>query len=205
MKSLLFVIALILSKWSFGQEKKLFKDYFNEFHVSVNHGIPLFPADRTFFGGGLGISHVFCADKIISFRTGLDFQLFHEWDEFGEPAHYSSVKNIHYFFVDLSAPLMMRLNVSRFFVEFGANVGVGVGGRMRSTVSSYTPYQPTTTTEQKSRTGSGFWFGPALGIGTLIPLNEKLDLLVRPDIQLNWNIFEHMNLYGRLCVGIRLK
>nr|WP_294857973.1 hypothetical protein [uncultured Fluviicola sp.] len=179
------------------------KHLFNEFHASVNHGIPLYTEDRTFFGTGLGAGKVFRAEKIVAFRSGLELQLFHCWQA-NDPSHFTNGSNIHSYFVDLSVPVIMRINISHFFVELGGNVGVGVGGRKQETTYSSSTGQ-TVMTVQKSRTGSGFWLGPAFGIGTLIPLNERLDLLIRPDVQLNWQIYGGMDLYGRLSVGIHLK
>ena len=50
----LVLIALIGSfGFCFGQENKTFKDYFNEFHVSINHGVPLNANDVLFLVVGL--------------------------------------------------------------------------------------------------------------------------------------------------------
>ncbi len=206
MNRILFIIcsSLFWNLNSFAQEKEPdLKHLFNEFHVSVNHGIPLYPEDRTFFGTGFGAGKVFRAEKIVAFRSGLELQLFHCWQSNSDdPKPYS--ENIHSYFVDFSVPLALRINISHFFVEFGGNVGVGVGGRKHETVYSSSMGQAVMTV-QKSRTGSGFWLGPAFGIGTLIPLNERMDLLIRPDVQLNWQIYNGMDLYGRLCIGVHLK
>ena len=206
MRILLFFILIGSLNGVIAQEKEQpLKNLFNEFHASVNHGIPLFMQDRTFFGVGLGANKVFRSDKIVAFRTGLELQLFHSWQANGDPSHFSYTENIHSYFLDLSVPLALRMNINHLFVEVGGNIGVGVGGQRRETYSSFPLGQPTVTTEQKTKTGSGFWLGPAVGIGTLISLNERLDLLIRPDVQLNWQIYDGLNLYARLCVGIHLK
>lgn len=187
---------------SFTQEKEQpLRNLFNEYHVSVNHGI-----GNGFFGGGLGANHVFNPDKIVSFRTGIDFQFFHVWGNAADPSHYSSTKDIRYSYVDLNVPIIMRINIKWMFMELGGNLGIGITGQQRATVTSYSDYEPPVETEIKDSWNPGISLGPVFGIGTLIPLNEKLDLMIRPDVGASvYFQQEFVNLYGRLCVGLHLK
>ena len=57
MRRLLFIGLLVLSFSGLAQDKKQFRDCFNEFHASVNHGIPFGGYTKTFFGGGLGMQY----------------------------------------------------------------------------------------------------------------------------------------------------
>lgn len=192
---------------AFGQEKEpSLKNLFNEFHVSANHGIPLYSKNRSFFGAGLGANKVFRSEKIIAFRTGLEFQLFHTWDDVGDPSHFSAIKNIHRTGIDLNVPIMLRINIQKMFIELGGNIGTGVVGWERYTNYSFPMGQPTVQTEQKQGWSSGFFLGSTAGMGGLIPLNEKMDLLIRPDVGANLYFYGgFLHLYGRLCIGIHLK
>ncbi|MNJ82984.1 hypothetical protein D3C87_03970 [compost metagenome] len=197
-------LILMISASSFSQEKEQkLKNLFNEFHVSVNHGIG---SGRTFFGAGLGANKVFRAEKIVAFRTGIEFQLFHTWDDVGDPSHFSAIKNIHRNHIDFMVPVAMRINIQRMFIELGGNVGVGVVGWERFTYLSFPLGKPTVQTERKEGWTPGFSMGLMGGIGGLIPLNEKLDLLIRPDVGASVYFHgEFLNLYARLCIGIHLK
>ncbi len=203
MRFLLFIVVMGFSLSSFGQEKEQpLKNLFNEFHASVNHEL-----GKGFFGGGLAANHVFRPDKIVSFRTGLDFQFFHSWsDSENSHSYYSSVKDVHYSYVDLTIPIVLRINIRWVFIELGANLGVGIAGQRRATVTSYYDQQPSVVTTTKGSWNPGISVGPVLGIGARIPLNEKLDLLIRPDVGISMAFNqEFSNLYGRLCIGIHLK
>nr|WP_294857971.1 hypothetical protein [uncultured Fluviicola sp.] len=93
MRLTIFCIPYFCLSFAFAQEEKQpLKNLFNEFHASVNHEM-----GNGFFGGGLGVNHVFRPDKVVAFRTGLDFQFFHAWSD-SEDSHsyYSSVKDVHY-------------------------------------------------------------------------------------------------------------
>jgi hypothetical protein len=205
MKFWIFLFLFIgLLNCAFGQAKEQpLRNLFNEFHASVNHEL-----GTGFFGGGLAANHVFRPDKIVSFRTGLDFQFFHNWsDSENSHSYYTSVKDIHYSYVDLTIPIVLRINIRWVFIELGVNLGVGIAGQRRATVTSYNDQPPfVVETTTKGSWNPGISVGPVLGIGALIPLNEKLDLLIRPDVGLSGSFTEDFSsLYGRLCVGIHLK
>ncbi|MDR0803201.1 hypothetical protein [Fluviicola sp.] len=203
---LIFGFTLMFLSSVFSQEKK--QKPVNEFHVSVNHGIPLSSLERTFFGVGLGVSHVFHSEKVAAFRTGLEFQFFHAWaGSLADHSHYSSSSNVHYSYVDFTIPLLLRINISWAFIELGVCFGTNLFGQERATVTSYYDYQPSIQTTGKRAWNPGISAGPVAGIGILIPLNEKLDLLIRPDagVSAYFREEQYMNLYARLCVGIHLK
>ena len=202
MRMIYFTIFMLFYNASVAQEKEqTLKKLFNEFHVSVNHSL-----GNGFFGGGLGANHVFRPDKVFSFRTGLDLQFFHTWGNSGDPSHYSSTKDIRWAYADLTIPIVMRFNIKYVLIELGGNLGVGIAGQQRATVTTYSDYQPSVEIKTKDFWNSGFSVGPVFGIGTLIPLNEKLDLLIRPDIGASVHFQqEFLNVYGRLCIGIHLK
>ena len=202
MKFLLIIGSMFFLLSTFAQEKEQpLKNLFNEYHVSVNHGI-----GNGFFGGGLGVNHVFRPDKVVSLRMGMDFQFFHTWADSEQPSHYSSAKNVHYSYVDLTVPILMRINIRQLFIELGGNIGAGISGQRKATVTSYSDYQLPVETQTKGSWNPGFSVGPVFGIGARIPLNEKLDLIIRPDV--GASIYfrqEFLHFYGRLCMGIHLK
>ncbi|MDR0803202.1 hypothetical protein [Fluviicola sp.] len=203
----------------FGQEKK-FKDYFNEFHVSLNHGVPFYllysglvPEERTFFGGGLGISHVFRADRVVGARAGLELECFHIWDRGGFPPEFDyAVKNRHFYLTNLTIPINLRLSFgrkTRFIFELGGRFGLILFPVVVADVGHYSSDWEGEVFVREKRAGNvGLGIaGLNTGIGMNVPLNEKLDLLIRPDAGANLFSLEdtRINLYGRLCVGIHLK
>ncbi|MGV3613487.1 MAG: hypothetical protein ACO1N0_21185 [Fluviicola sp.] len=202
MKLKLVTIAILLLNGAFAQEKEQpLKNLFNEFHASVNH-----PLGNGFLGGGLGANRIFRPDKVFSFRTGLDFQFFHVWGNAADPSHYSSTKDVRWAYADLIIPIVMRFNIKYVFIELGGNLGVGIAGQQRATVTDFSNYQSFVVTNTKDSWSSGFSIGPMFGVGTLIPLNEKMDLLIRPDIGASVHFRqEFSNFYARLCIGIHLK
>lgn len=211
----LVVLFLVVSFSGFTQEKKKrFKDYFNEFHVSVNHGVPLNANDRAFFGGGLGMNHVFRADRTVGARAGLELELFHVTDyNVGPPESDRVRKNQHFYLTSLTIPLNLRLGFghkTRFFFELGGRAGFVVLGYytadvLQAGVNNDYYFEHVKTT--KVPVGAGT-VGLTSGIGTSVPLNEKLDLVIHPDFGANLFFFDYHDriyLYGRLCVGIHLK
>jgi hypothetical protein len=113
---------------------------------------------------------------------------------------------VHYSYVDLAIPVLLRINIRWVFIELGVNLGVGIAGQRRATVTTYSDFQPSVETTTKGSWNPGFSAGPALGIGGRIPLNEKVDLLIRPDVGISSSFGkEFSNWYGRLCLGIHLK
>lgn len=206
-KSNILVLICMQLFSAFGQEKEpSLKKLFNEFHVSANHGIPINSGIRTFFGAGLGANKVFRSEKMIAFRTGLDFQFFHTWGNSGDPAHYSSISNVHYSYLDLTIPVVLRINIGMTFIELGGNLGLGILGQKRYTQHTSFDNQASTEIIKKESLNQGFSVGPVFGVGVLIPMNEKLDLLIRPDVGASVYFKEEFtNVYARLCIGIHLK
>jgi hypothetical protein len=200
MKVNLLLVIFAFSISCFAQEKEQpLKNLFNEFHISVNHGI----GDGS-FGGGLGVNHVFHPDKVISFRTGLDFQYFSNQTYSNPPSHFGSPYYYYCSYVDLTIPLIMRINIKWVFIELGGNLGVGITGQKRGVLTDYS--QPLLETTTNDSWNPGVSVGPMFGIGARIPLSEKLDLLIRPDVGASISLDQEFgNLYGRLCVGVRLK
>jgi hypothetical protein len=200
MRLLLSLILMSFLNWGFTQEKEQpLRNLFNEYHASVNHGI----GDGS-FGGGVGVNHVFNPDKVISFRTGLDFQFFSSQTYSNPPSHFGSPYDYYCSYVDLSIPFIMRINIKWVFIELGGNLVAGIAGQKRGILTYYSQPLPETTT--KDSWNPGFSVGPLLGIGARIPINEKLDLLIRPDVGANISLDQEFgNLYGRLCVGLHLK
>ena len=197
--SLIFIFMSFLNR-SFTQEKEQpLNKLFNEFHTSINHGI----GDGS-FGAGLGVNHVFNPDKVVSFRTGLDFQFFSDQRYSDPPSHFGSPYDYYCSYVDLSIPFIMRINIKWVFMELGGNLVAGIAGQKRGILTYYSQPLPETTTADSWN--PGFSVGPLVGIGARIPLTEKLDLLIRPDVGASISLDRQFgNLYGRLCVGIHLK
>lgn len=202
MRILLLFVLIGSLNFTFGQEKEQpLKNLFNEFHASVNRGF-----GEGFFGGGVGINHVFRPEKIFALRTGLEFQFFHAWASMDHHSHYASYENEQCSYTYLSIPIVMRINIRWAFIELGANVGTGISGTRKATVTSNNDQAPATVTNIKESWNPGLLLGPVFGIGARIPLNEKLDLLVRPDAGMSFDFKENFsNFYGRLCIGIHLK
>lgn len=211
MRIICFTILILFCSCSFAQEKEQpLKNLFNEFHVSVNHGVL---NERTFFGGGLGASHVFRADRIVGARAGLELELFHIHAGNTNPPYSDETrKNQHFYLTSLTFPINLRLSFGkkiRFLFELGGRGGFVVSRYSTADVlrtgPNYEAYFEHVKTN-KVAVGLGT-VGLNSGIGALIPLNEKLDLLVRPDFGVNLFFFDdpRIHFYGRLCIGIHLK
>ncbi|MGV3613488.1 MAG: hypothetical protein ACO1N0_21190 [Fluviicola sp.] len=211
MKLKLVTIAILLLNGAFAQEKEQpLKNLFNEFHASVNHG---FLNNRTFFGGGLGASHVFRADRVLGARVGLEFELFHIHTGNTSPPYSDETRrNQHFYLTSLTFPINLRLSFGkkiRFLFELGGRGGFVVSRYSTADVLRTGPNYETYFEHVKTnKVAVGLaTVGVNSGIGTLIPLNEKFDLLVRPDVDANLFFFDdaRIHLYARLCVGIHLK
>lgn len=214
MKQLFFFVLLLQFLPAFCQEKERRPGVLiNEYHVSANHGIPLYSDDRTFFGGGLGISHVFRPNRVVGARIGLEADFFHIWKGNTQPPESDKTRqNQHFYLTKVSLPVNLRITLgrkARFLIELGGRFGLIVSAYYTADVLQTGSDYETFFEHQKTAhgpVGLGF-FGLNSGIGTLIPLNEKLDLLIRPDVGANLYFREtaDLNLYARLCIGIHIK
>ena len=100
MKIQLLLIACGFLNWGFGQteKKQSFKNLFNEFQVSVNHGAA---NPKTFFGAGIGASHVFKPDRVVGSRVGLEVDFFHFWGgDITPPYSTETRRNQHFSILD---------------------------------------------------------------------------------------------------------
>lgn len=196
-----------------------------EFHGSVNHPLSS-REDRTFFGGGAGANILFRDSRIFNFKTGMEVNYFHTWDESAYGGKMSSATDVHYRYVIVSFPVFMRLTFGerfKWFLETGAYLGICPGGNRRYTSTSYGP-SPGNISEavysQSYRTGLSIT--PAAGLGVRFPLSERIDLFLKPEfafVKSNLAANGHKNTYGpgdhtdfndwytyvRFCVGIHLK
>ena len=127
MKFYLFLIIVGVSISCFAQEvnKQSLKNLFNEFQISVNYGAA---NPRTFFGVGIGASHVFRSDRALGSRVGLEVDFFHFWSGEITPPYSNDVrKNQHYYSTNVSVPFALQLNFGnqiRFLFELGGRLGV---------------------------------------------------------------------------------
>lgn len=208
--SLFFLLTSCLNL-CFAQEKKTFKDYFNEFHISVNHGVPLNANDRPFFGGGLGMSHVFRADRTVGARAGLELDFFHFWDKGGFD-HFleQTIVNKHLYLTSLSVPINLRINLGEkknFHIELGGRLGFNLYSWYEADIlHSDSGNQPYFVHERHPGGPVGFAFaGVNSGIGVRIPFNEKLDFLIRPTFQMNIYNLDRLHFYTQLNLGVHLK
>ncbi|TSJ45532.1 hypothetical protein [Fluviicola chungangensis] len=128
MKNRILIFFFLLSGSGFSQlDEQSLRNLFNEFHVSVNHGIG---SERNFFGAGLGVNHVFRADQALGARVGLQADFYHFWNggvsgpEFNK---YESRYNQHFNALNISVPIAMQVNFGysvRYLFEMGAELGV---------------------------------------------------------------------------------
>ncbi|MNE18885.1 hypothetical protein D3C87_03950 [compost metagenome] len=116
-----------------------------------------------------------------------------------------------FYFTTISIPANLQLNFGRnirFSFEAGARFGIVAYMVYKADVlrtgPSYGPYG-TFEYERRSKVFSSGFVGLNSGIGAKIPLNERMDLLIRPTIQINGYFIDMMKLYGQLQVGIHLK
>lgn len=183
-----------------------------EFHYSVNHASSLNTPDRTFFGGGIGGNVIF-GEKVVGFKTGVEFNFFHVWTPTLYAGHYTNQTNVHYQFVTLSIPAIVRFSFGeefKFFVESGAYLGIGYG-KMKYDYFSWSAYNNPSVKGQESRDYfSGLSLTPTIGLGGRFPLSESVDLMLKPEFAFVMNQENNKGqitrfFYGRFCVGIHLK
>jgi hypothetical protein len=208
------IICLLCSvQVIFGQERNLkFKDYFNEFHISVNHGVPFYPAEKTFFGGGLGMNHVFRANRVVGARAGLEIDFLHFWSKGESPPEYDqTILNQHLYLTSLCIPINLQINFGgnlRFLFEMGGRLGFNLYSFYSGDVLHTKPNYETYFVHEKNNRGGpvGLAFaGVNSGLGVRIPCNEKFDFVVRPTLQLNIYDLDRLHFYGKVNLGIHLK
>ncbi|MNU98143.1 hypothetical protein D3C71_882470 [compost metagenome] len=186
-----------------------------ELHGSVNHPLK---GVRTFFGGGFGANVVFMDDRKISLKTGFETNFFHTWNKSKYTGKMSGSSNVHYKFLNLSIPLMFRINVgqrARFFLEAGAYLGIPLTGTSTSRFKT-TPTGPNKpfTDEIRTENFNGYFsLSPAVSLGGIFPVSQRIDLILKPEFlfQKNFGVFDgpvsDFNAkfyYVRLCLGIRI-
>lgn len=186
-----------------------------ELHASVNHPLG---GTRTFYGGGLGANIFFWDERKLSFKTGFETNFFHTWNENVYVGHMASSTNVHYNFWNLSIPVMLRVSGGKrvkFFLEAGGYLGIPLAGtstsRYRTTPTG--PGQPFTDEIRTEKFKGYFSLSPAVSLGGIFPVSQRLDLIVKPEFvfQKNFNVYDgpvdDFNAkfsYVRLCVGIRI-
>jgi hypothetical protein len=189
-----------------------------ELHFSANHPLSSNPEDRTFYGGGFGANLVFRDNKPLSFKTGLEANFFHTWNKSVYLGHTSGESNVHYNLWNLSIPVLLRLNVgqkAKFFLEAGAYLGIPLAGSTTSTYHLDATYPGGTNVNElrKEKVGGYFSVSPAVSLGGIFPVSERVDLLLKPELLLQKNFgvydgpgndFNERFVYIRLCLGIRI-
>ncbi|MNK12760.1 hypothetical protein D3C87_308360 [compost metagenome] len=221
MKNAFLIILFFVSGSVFAQEQvqKTTKQVISgfEFHASVNHPLSTKSNMRTFYGGGFGANMLFRSSRPVSFKTGVEFNYFHTWDESVYAGHLSGQTNIHYQYAVVSIPAIVRFDFGKkfkLFAELGGYLGIPVGGSRRADYSSYDPYNGTIFKGIKHESYTpGLSVSPTIGLGGRFPLSERIDLLLKPeftfviselDADSNPDFNKHF-FYGRFCAGIHLK
>ncbi|TSJ45530.1 hypothetical protein [Fluviicola chungangensis] len=216
MRILLLFVLIGSLNFTFGQEKEQpLKNLFNEYQISINHGAA---NPRTFFGGGLGAGHVFRSDKTVGSKVGLEADFFHFWNgEITPPYSNEPRRNQHYYSTNISVPFAFQLNFGtpiHFLIELGGRLGVNVHTQYSADV-----YQTAIDSEsfgkfeyEKTTLSLGAFLGLNGGVGVIIPLNERCNLVLKPDVGLNLysgkpdfavNAGPPANAYIRINFGLR--
>lgn len=198
-----------------------------ELHASVNHPLnwssendswSSAPEVRTFYGGGLGANVVFADASTASFKTGLEVNFFHTWNESVYTGHTTGKSNVHYRFWNLSIPAMLRIHVGkrvRFFLDAGFYLGIPLTGRMTSNYHAYptAPGEVGVNEVREEKFEGYFSLTPAISLGGIFPVSKRIDLFVKPEFlfQKNFGVydtpvsdFNEKFSYLRLCSGIRI-
>lgn len=208
-------LLLVVSSWMHSNMYAQQRIPVFELHASGNHPLG---NTRTFFGGGFGVNAVFMDDRKLSLKTGFEVNFFHTWNQSEYMGHMSSASNVHYQFWNLSIPLMIRLNVgerARFFLEAGMYLGIPIAGTSTFKYTSYgtSPQNPGYSKIVTRDFGGYFSISPAVGLGGIFPLTQRLDLIVKPELLLQKNFgvydgpvadFNERFRYVRFCLGIRI-
>lgn len=214
MKNYLIICFLSLTGSVVAQiDEQSLKNLFNEFHVSVNHGIG---SEKNFFGAGFGANHVFKADQALGTRIGLQVDFYHFWNEGvsgPEFNKYESRYNQHFNALNISVPLGLQVNFGyslRYLFELGAEVGANAYTRYSADIhNSFNA--PGVNEHVNSKINLGAFLGFNMGVGVRVPFNDALSLLIKPGIGVQAYIsgFKSDGLtvgngYAKLTLGILL-
>lgn len=189
-----------------------------ELHFSANHPLSSNSDDRTFYGGGFGANLVFRDNKTLSFKTGFEANFFHTWNKSVYLGHTSGESNVHYNLWNLSIPVLLRLNAgqrAKIFLEAGAYLGIPLTGSTTSMYHLDATYPGGTSVNElrKEKVEGYFSVSPAVSLGGIFPVSERMDLLLKPELlfQKNFGVYDGPSndfnerfLYIRLCLGIRI-
>lgn len=158
------------------------------------------------------MSHVFRADRTVGARAGLELDFFHFWDNGGfDHILEQTIINQHLYLTALSIPINLRINLGKrknFHVELGGRLGFNLYSFYEADILHYDSNSQSSYFVHERNPGGpvGFAFaGVNSGIGYLIPLNEKLDFLIRPTLQMNIYDLDGLHVYTQLNLGIHLK
>lgn len=214
MKNRILILFFLLSGSGFAQvDSQSLRNLFNEFHVSVNHG---FNSPKTYFGAGLGASHLFHPDRALGARVGLELDHYHFWrDNNPSPENkYQSRFNQHFNAVNITIPVNLQVNFGysvRSLFEMGFHLGVNIhtGYKADAVHSASVPY---TEEHIDTKIGLGALGGFNMGIGVRLPFNDAVSLLIKPGIGANiyfsdgsgYNNGMLSHAYAKLSIGILL-
>jgi|GEM_PF-4218815 len=215
MKKQLIILFFVLPLCSFSQMcGQPLKDLFNEFHVSINHGVG---SERTFFGAGLGANHLFHPDRALGARIGLEADFYHfAYDGGSSPEHkYETRFNQHFNAVNVSVPVDLQVNFGysvRYLFEMGFQLGMNIQTAYKADIYHHPMEAPATMEHIHSSISLGLLGGFNLGIGVRIPFNDAVSFLIKPSVganayfakvQANDGLASHA--YAKLTLGILLQ
>jgi hypothetical protein len=202
-----------------------------EFHSSVNHPLSS-KEDRTFYGAGIGTNILFRDTCVFNFKTGIEVNYFHTWDESAYGSKMWSRENVHYQYVVLSLPVFARLTFGdrfKLFLEAGAYLGICLDGQSKFSTTSHGMYPGDLSITKPTTNGynTGLSITPAVSLGLRLPLSKHMDLVLKPEFAFVKNNLQDADLfsdkkknspyyggsqdfnfsymYVRFCVGIHLK
>lgn len=198
-------------------EKKSFP--FDEFTISCNRTTvgDSYTHDR--FGFGTGMYHTGLKKYSVNFIMGIEYNRTNLFKySGGYTGHFSYQHDVTYHLNTISSPFFFRFNFGKkikFFLEAGAyidlNLICSVTG-LTETNSGMDSLGHYSNTESKFRSGAELKFfnaGATTGIGVSIPLNSKLDLIIKSDYRYGVRSLmesdDFFNRYIRAVVGLKWK
>jgi hypothetical protein len=220
MKKLIFYTACIIFTLPVLAQNEKQPFPFDEFTISANKTTVADANTSDRFGFGAGVYHTFLKQKKINLISGVEFNNTSQFKKLGTySSKFASSYDITYHVYSVSIPFSARFNFgkkTKFFMEAGAYIDLNFGSNMKGRIVSArseidsTGHYYFVVHEGQLDTGADLKFlnaGASGGIGVSIPLNSKIDLILKSDYRFGIrNLIDtdaFFNRYLRLVVGLK--
>lgn len=178
----LFISILYFCSFSGNcQEKKSefkldFGQIINEVHLGVNLSVVSNGNTTNYFGGGLGIYHVWWEKKFYNLIFGIEYNYTRQYLKQLNMEEFSFAQDVDVQFHNFTFPLFMRFNFGKKikgFCEFGGYFELPITKGKGDYYGYSKPYGTTFEENKKFPISTGVNGGPLLGLGLKIPISNN--------------------------------